>query len=192
VGVYVGSVFAMLIFLFILVDTASTLYPNPHISSAAQAAAALGPVAGSYAKYLFAIGLFGASMLAAAVLPLATAYSISEALGVEKGVSSRFRDAPVFMGIFTGLIVLGALISLLPLPVISVLIITQVVDALLLPFVLFSILRLANNRKLMGDMVNGPVNNAIARVAAIVVTLLSIALLLFTVLGWFGLGPNGS
>lgn len=192
VGVYVGSLFAMLIFLFILVATASTLYPNPHISSAAQAAAALGPVAGNYAKYLFAIGLFGASMLAAAVLPLATAYSISEALGVEKGVSSRFRDAPVFMGIFTGLIALGALISLLPLPVISVLIITQVVDALLLPFVLFSILRLATNRKLMGDMVNGPVNTFIARIATGVVTLLSLALLLITVLSWFGLGPGAS
>lgn len=192
VGVYVGSVFAMLIFLFILVATASTLYPNPSISSAAQAAAALGPVAGAYAKYLFAIGLFGASMLAAAVLPLATAYSISEALGVEKGVSSGFREAPVFMGIFTGLIALGALISLLPLPTISVLIVTQVVDALLLPFVLFSILRLANDRKLMGDLVNGPVYNVIARTATVVVTLLSIALLLVTVLGWFGLGPGGS
>jgi Mn2+/Fe2+ NRAMP family transporter len=131
-------------------------------------------------------------MLAAAVLPLATAYSISEALGVEKGVSAGFREAPVFMGIFTGLIALGALISLLPLPTISVLIVTQVIDALLLPFVLFSILRLANDRKLMGDLVNGPIYNAIARVATVVVTLLSIALLGITVLGWFGLGPGAS
>jgi Mn2+/Fe2+ NRAMP family transporter len=192
VGVYVGSVFAMLIFLFILVATASTLYPNPNITSAAQAAAALGPVAGAYAKYLFAVGLFGASMLAAAVLPLATAYSITEALGVEKGVSAGFREAPVFMGIFTGLIALGALVSLLPLPTIKVLIITQVVDALLLPFVLFSILRLANSRKLMGDMVNGRIYNVIAGAATIIVTCLSIALLIITVLGWFGLGPSGS
>jgi Mn2+/Fe2+ NRAMP family transporter len=95
------------------------------------------------------------------------------------------------MGIFTGLMALGALISLIPgLPVIRVLILIQVVNCLLLPFVLFSILRLVNNRRLMGDMTNGPLYNAVARIATLLVTALSIVLLVTTVLGWFGLGPS--
>lgn len=192
IGVYSGSLFAMLVAAFIVVATASTLYPQHiHVDTADQAARALAPLAGAGAKYLFAVGLFGASMLAAAVLPLATAYSVTEALGVEKGQDAGFSEAPIFTGIFTGLMVVGTLVSLIPgLPIIQVLLLTQVVDCLLLPFVLFSILRLANNRKLMGDMVNGPVYNTVARIAAVVVTVLSIALLVMTLLGIFGLGPT--
>jgi Mn2+/Fe2+ NRAMP family transporter len=191
IGVYVGSAFAMLVAAFIVITTAATLYPNSNIQTAAQAARALAPVAGSADKYLFAIGLFGASMLAAAVLPLATAYSITEAFGLEKGVSMGFRQAPVFMGIFTGLMAIGAFIAaFIPLPVIKVLVFIQVIDCLLLPFVLFTILRLANNRKLMGTMANGPIYNVVARTAAVVVTVLSLFLVGTTVLGLFGLGPG--
>src|SRR4029434_838744 len=113
--------------------------------------------AGPYAESLFAIGLFGASMLAAGVLPLATAYSISEALGFEKGVSRSFREAPIFLGIFTFLVAGGAAIAIVPnLPLIRVLLVTQVINGLLLPVVLFAILRLVNDREVMGRYVNGP------------------------------------
>jgi Mn2+/Fe2+ NRAMP family transporter len=187
--VYVGSIFANLIAVFIVIATAATLYPHHRtIQTAADAAQALQPLAGRYAEILFATGLFGASMLAAAVLPLATAYSISEALGVEKGVDAGFRDAPVFMGLFTGLIVLGVVVALIPgLPLIQVLLVVQVIDCLLLPFILFSILRLVNSRRLMGTMVNGPVYNVIARATAVVVTLLSLAYVGTTVLQIFGI-----
>src|SRR5206468_4859769 len=102
------------------------------IETAADAARALKPLAGAYAEMLFAIGLFGASMLAAGVLPLATAYSISEAFGFEKGVSSSFREAPIFIGVFTFLVAVGAFIAMMPgLPLIQVLIVTQVINGML-------------------------------------------------------------
>jgi Mn2+/Fe2+ NRAMP family transporter len=188
IEVYAGSLFANLIAVFIVIATAATLFPHHEaVKTAQDAARALGPIAGSYAKYLFAIGLFGASMLAAAVLPLATAYSIAEAMGVEKGVNRGFREAPVFMGLFTGLIVLGVVVALIPgLPVIQVLVAVQAVDCVLLPVVLFAILRLINEPHLMGDLANGPVYNLIARVTAVAVTLLSLVLLGTTVLQVFG------
>jgi NRAMP (natural resistance-associated macrophage protein)-like metal ion transporter len=100
--VWVGTIFAILIVFFIIVSTASTLHKaGLQVSTAADAAHALRPLAGMYAETLFGIGLIGASMLAAGVLPLATAYSISEALGFEKGVSRSFREAPIFLGVFT-------------------------------------------------------------------------------------------
>jgi hypothetical protein len=113
-----------------------------------------------------------------AVLPLATAYSISEALGFEKGVSSNFREAPIFLGIFTFLIALGALIAMMPgLPLIRVLIITQVINGLLLPVILVAVLRLVNNRELMGSHVNGPLYNLAAWLTTFVVSGLSVLLI---------------
>jgi Mn2+/Fe2+ NRAMP family transporter len=181
--VWIGTVFAILIVFFIVVSTAATLHRTGiHISSAADAARALSPLAGKYAETLFAVGLFGASMLAAGVLPLATAYSISEALGFEKGVSRSFREAPIFLGTFTFLVAVGAAIAVIPnLPLISVLLLTQVINGLLLPFVLFAILRLVNDRELMGARVNGPVYNIAAWLTAIIVTALSTTYLLVTI-----------
>src|SRR5919206_1161179 len=109
--VWTGTLFAIAVAFFIVVSTAATLHAHGftgELESAAQAARALEPLASRYASFLFAIGLFGASMLAAGVLPLATAYSITETLGFEKGVSLSFREAPVFMGLFTALLVIGA------------------------------------------------------------------------------------
>jgi NRAMP (natural resistance-associated macrophage protein)-like metal ion transporter len=181
--VWVGTIFATSIVLFIIVSTAATL--NKHglrVDSAADAAQALRPLAGPYAEKLFAIGLFGASMLAAGVLPLATAYSISEALGFEKGVSRSFREAPIFIGVFTFLIAVGAAIAVLPgLPLIRVLLVTQVINGLLLPVILIAVLRLVNNRELMGAYVNGPVYNLAAWLTTIVVTMLSVVYILVTV-----------
>ena len=126
--------------------------------------------------------LLGASMLAAGVLPLATAYSISEALGFEKGVSSSFREAPIFLGIFTFLVALGALIAVLPgLPLIRVLIVTQVINGLLLPVVLIAVLRLVNNRDVMGVHVNGPLYNIFTWLTTIVVSALSLLLIIATI-----------
>jgi NRAMP (natural resistance-associated macrophage protein)-like metal ion transporter len=176
IDVWVGTVLAILIVFFIIVSTAATLNGHgQHVESAAEAAAALRPLAGRYAEMLFAIGLFGASMLAAGVLPLATAYSISEAFGFEKGVSSSFREAPIFIGVFTFLVVLGATVAMLPgLSLIRVLIVTQVINGILLPVILVSVLKLVNNRELMGAHVNGPVYNIAAWLTTIAVSVLSL------------------
>ena len=180
--VWIGTVFAILIVFFIVVSTAATLHKTGiQITSAEDAARALRPLAGRYAETLFGIGLIGASMLAAGVLPLATAYSISEALGFEKGVSRSFREAPIFLGTFTFLVAFGAAIAVIPnLPLIRVLLVTQVINGLLLPIVLFAILRLVNNRELMGTHVNGPIYNVAAWLTAILVTIISLLYLLMT------------
>ena len=179
IDVWVGTIFAILIVFFIVISTAATLHVRgEHVDSAAEAAHALRPLAGAYAETLFAIGLLGASMLAAGVLPLATAYSISEAFGFEKGVSSSFREAPIFLGIFTFLVALGALIAMMPgLPLIRVLLVTQVINGVLLPIVLFAVLRLVNDRELMGEYVNGPVYNLATWATAIIVSALSLLMI---------------
>src|SRR5437016_4020396 len=168
--VWIGTILAILVVFFIVVSTAATLYKSGfHVASAADAARALSPLAGKYAETLFGIGLFGASMLAAGVLPLATAYSISEALGFEKGVSRSFREAPIFLGVFTFLVSVGAAIAVIPnLPLIQVLLVTQVINGLLLPIVLFAVLKLVNDRELMGAFVNGVLYNIGAWLTAVI------------------------
>lgn len=175
--VWMGTIFAMLTAVFILISTAATLGKfGIHVETAADAAQALQPFASRYAELLFAVGLFGASMLATGVLPLATAYSISEALGFEKGLSRSFREAPIFLGIFTFLIVFGSLIAMIPgLPLIRVLLVTQVINGLLLPVILIAILRLVNDPELMGDHVNGFIYNIVAWLTIIIVSALSVA-----------------
>jgi len=182
IDVWAGTLFSDAIAFFIIVSTASALFKyGIRIDSAADAASALRPLAGPYAEMLFAIGLFGASMLAAGVLPLATAYSISEAFGFEKGVSSSFREAPIFLGVFTFLVVLGATVAMLPgLSLIRVLIVTQVINGVLLPVILIAVLKLVNNRELMGTHVNGPIYNIAAWLTTIIVSLLSILLIIST------------
>ena len=181
--VWAGTIFAILIAFFIVISTAAALNPlGIRIETAAEAARALEPLAGPYARMLFAIGLFGASMLAAGVLPLATAYSISEALGFEKGVSRSFREAPIFLGIFTFLVGTGALVAMIPgLPLIRVLLATQVINGLLLPVILIAVLRLVNNRELMGEYRNSKLLNAVAWLATIIVSALSLLLIVATI-----------
>ena len=185
--VWVGTMFSMSIAFFIVISTAATLNANGFtggIETAADAATALVPLAGRYAGLLFAVGLFGASMLAAGVLPLATAYSISEALGFEKGVSRSFREAPIFLGIFTFLIAVGALVAIIPgLPLMRVLVVTQFINGLLLPVMLIAVLRLAGDRNLMGDNVNGAVYNVLAWLTVLVVSGLSLLLVGKTLFG---------
>jgi Mn2+/Fe2+ NRAMP family transporter len=178
--VYSGTAFAVLIAGFVVVTTGATLYPNHPVQTALDAALALRQFAGQYASLLFGIGLFGASLLAAAVLPLSTAYGICEAFGFERGVSRSFSEAPVFQSIFTGLIILSVLITLIPgLPIIQVLLILQDLNAIMLPILLVFIILLVNNRRLMGRRVNGLAFNIIAWATTVLITVL-IALLLFT------------
>ena len=184
--VIAGTLSAGVVAAFIIIATAATLHPRGiAVNTAADAARALEPVAGPYAGVLFGLGLLGASLLAAGVLPLATTYMLSEALGFERGVSRSWSEAPIFMGILTGLIVLGAAVALLPgLPLIPVLVGVYVLNGLLLPVELFAILRLVNDRELMGPHVNGPVYNAVAWTMAIGVSVLSLVLIVMTVAEW--------
>jgi Mn2+/Fe2+ NRAMP family transporter len=186
--VWAGTIFAGIVASFIIIATAATLYPRGiAIETAADAAQALEPVAGPYASILFGVGLLGASLLAAGVLPLATTYVMSEALGFERGVSRSWAEAPIFMGLFTGLVLLGAVLALIPgLPLFQVLVGVYVLNGLLLPIELFTILSLINNRELMGQHVNRGLYSLLAWAIAIVVSLLSLTLIGITVLGWFG------
>jgi len=183
-----GVVFACVISAFIVISTAATLHQSgiTEIESAADAAQALAPVVGQYAKYLFAVGLFGASMLAMGVLPLTTAYSITEALGFEKGLSHSFREAPIFLGIFTSLIVIGAVIALVPgIPQIKLLLFTQCINGLLLPVLLISIVLLSSNREIMGDYCNSFLYKCLAWTIAVVVSMLSLLLIGKTIVDIF-------
>jgi Mn2+/Fe2+ NRAMP family transporter len=186
--VIAGTVFASLIAVAIVISTAATLNANgvTDLDSAATAAEALAPIAGSYAKYLFAVGLVGAAMLAMGVLPLATAFSLSEALGFEKGVSRSFREAPIFVGIFTSLLVIGSAVALIPgIPQIELLLFTQCVNGLLLPVLLFAILKLANDESIMGEYKNHRILNFAAFAIAAIVSVLSFVLIGKTILGMF-------
>jgi Mn2+/Fe2+ NRAMP family transporter len=186
--VIIGMTFADIIAAFIVICTAATLFMHgiTNIDSAATAAESLVPIAGTYSKYLFAIGLLGASLLAMAVVPLATAYSLSEALGFEKGLSRSFREAPIFLGIFTALIVIGAVVSMIPgIPPITLLLVAQCVNGVLLPVLLLAIVRLINDPDIMGEHCNSFWFNVLAYATTIIVSLLSILLIGKTIADMF-------
>src|SRR5688572_1288443 len=186
--VIVGTVFACTIAAFIMIATAATLHANGiyEVDSARTAAESLVPVAGQYAKYLFAVGLFGAAMLAMGVLPLSTAYSISEALGFEKGLSRTFREAPIFLGIFTALIIIGCFVALIPgIPQIRLLLFTQCVNGLLLPIILGAVVKLASNEEIMGKHRNSKLFNLGAWTITGVVSALSLMLIAKTIADMF-------
>jgi Mn2+/Fe2+ NRAMP family transporter len=182
-----GAVFANIISMAIIVATAAAIGGTGPLESAKEAAQALEPVAGSAAEILFGIGLLGASALAAAVVPLATSYAVAEAVGVERSVSKTFREAPLFMGLFTALIVIGAAVALLPGNLISLLINMQVINGLITPIILIFILILANRRAVLGNAANGPRFRVAALVCVIVIAVLAAVVLVQTVAGWIGL-----
>jgi Mn2+/Fe2+ NRAMP family transporter len=181
-----GSIFADLVAGFIIIATGATLYVGGihSIGSAADAAKALEPFAGQYAELLFGVGLLGASLLAAAILPIATSYAVAESLGFEKGIGRRRDEAPVFIGLITAMIVISTLVAMVPgVPVISLLIGVQVINGLLLPINLFFVWRLARNEELMGEHRNkGAVDWVTAATVGITSTL-SLILVAVTVLG---------
>jgi NRAMP (natural resistance-associated macrophage protein)-like metal ion transporter len=183
-----GSIFANLVAGFIIIATGATLYLHGerNISTAAQAAKALEPFAGRYAEVLFAIGLLGASLLAAAILPVTAAYVIAETFGFEKGISRRIHEAPVFVAVITVLIAIGTVVAIIPgIPVISLLVGVQVVNGTLLPVLLIFIWRLASDRELMGDYRNGRIFNAVAGLTVVATSSLSVLLLAVTLGGPF-------
>ena len=185
VDVLLGAILTGLNGFFIVVVAGAVLHPaGIHVDSAADAAQALGPLAGQQAQLLFGVGLFGASLLAATIMPLSTSYAICEAFGWESGISKNFREAPVFMGLFTLLVVAGALIVLSPsVPLIPVILVSQNVNGLLLPIVLVFILKLAGDRRIMGDHANGRVSQWIGIGTAVGASVLSIALVAITIVG---------
>ncbi|MEU6894950.1 divalent metal cation transporter [Streptomyces sp. NPDC046557] len=181
-----GAVFACAISMTIIIATAAAIGGTGPLESAAQAAEALKPVAGQGAELLFAFGLIGASALAGAVVPLSASYAIGEAAGVERSVSRRFRDAPLFLGVFTAQIVLGAAVAMTPVDVIQLLIGTQVLQGMVSPIVLVYLLVLTNRRSVLGPAANGPRYRIAATVVVLCVAAMSTILLAQTVLGWAG------
>jgi Mn2+/Fe2+ NRAMP family transporter len=180
----VGTIAAEIVSMAIIVATAAVIGGSGALGSAEEAAKALEPVVGSAAKVLFGIGLLGASALAAAVVPLSTAYAISEAVGVERSVSSKFTEAPVFLGLFTAQIVIGAAVALAPGNLITLLVNTQVLNGLIAPIILGFILVLANRREVLGNAVNGPRFRVVATVCVVVVSLLAVTVVVQTVASW--------
>jgi Mn2+/Fe2+ NRAMP family transporter len=188
--VVTGSIFANLVAMFIIIATGATLYVHGDhtIGSAADAAKALAPFAGRYAEILFAVGLLGASLLAAAILPVTAAYVVAETFGYEKGISRRPREAPVFVGVITVLILVGTVVALIPgIPVIPLLVFVQIVNGALLPITLFFIWKLASNRELMGSYANTRTFNVLAGGTVLATSTLSVLLLLVTLGSVFGL-----
>lgn len=181
-----GAIFANLVSIFIIVATAAAVPVRHELGSAKEAAQALRPVAGRFASELFAVGLLGASALAAAVVPLSTAYAVSEAAGAERSVSSRFREAPLFIGLFTGQIVVGGAVALIPGNLIQLLIQAQVLNGLITPVLLVYVLLLANRASVLGAAANGALFRIVATISVAAIAVLSATVLVETVLGWFG------
>ena len=180
--VILGCIFTDVVAWFIIVACAATIYASGHteISSAADAAQALRPLAGDYAYLLFAAGLFNASLFAASILPISTSYAVCEGLGFESGLDKKFHEAPLFYWLYTALIVLGAGVLLIPrFPLIHVMVLSQVVNGAVLPFVLIFMLLLTNDRELMGEHINSRRFNIIAWMTIVVMIVLTLAMLAF-------------
>ncbi len=176
--VIVGSIFSDIVAWFIIVACAATLYIHGlhDITDASVAAQAMKPLAGQYAFILFAAGLFNASLFAASILPLSTAYTVCEGLGFESGLDKTFKEAPFFYWFYTLLIVLGALIVLIPrLPLVPVVLLSQVLNGILLPVIMIFMLRLINKKDLMGKYTNRRWFDVAAWTTAVVVIGLSLA-----------------
>ena len=181
--VILGCLVTDLVAFFIIVTCAATLFASGiSVESARDAAFALFPLAGDYSAWLFAFGLFNASIFAASILPLATAYTVCEGLGWDSGIDKKFRDAPQFYTLYTLLIVVGAAIILIPgAPLITIMLLSQVLNGVLLPFILVFMLLLINNRKLMGKHTNGKVYNYLAWGLTVIMTLLTVAMVVTSV-----------
>jgi Mn2+/Fe2+ NRAMP family transporter len=177
--VIIGSIFAVFVATFIILTCAATLHVNGiHIESAKDAGLAFGPLAGKYAETLFVVGLLNASVFAAAILPLSTAYVVCEAFGWENGVNNEWKQAPVFYIVYTLLIVIGAGVILLPIKsLIQAMMWSQTLNGILLPLILIVMLRLINDKHLMGKHINGKLLNVISIIVVAALIILTIFLL---------------
>jgi Mn2+/Fe2+ NRAMP family transporter len=188
--VYAGAFMTGFIAFFIILATGTILHPaGVAVDSAEDAARALEPLAGGFASHLFAVGLLNASFLAALVLPLATAYGLSEAFGWESGISKTFKEAPQFLGFYTAFIVIGAGVILIPrLPLIKIMFLSQTINGILLPIVLIIMLRLVNDAEIMGEYVNSKRMNIITWATVAILILLTLMLLVTNILAYIGSG----
>jgi len=179
IDIVVGCVATVVVAFFIMVACASTLHVNGiQINEAKDAALALKPLAGAFASQVFAFGLFIASIFSATILPLATAFYVCEAFGFEAGIDKKWNEAKEFYVLYTGILIVGAAIILIPnAPLIFISLWSQVINGMLLPVVLVCMMLLVNNKKIMGKYVNKPVNNLIGWGAVIVMIALSLAFL---------------
>ena len=170
--VFVGSFFTNFISFFIIVACAATLFTKGiRITDAAQAALALKPLAGEFAAGLFAFGFLNASLFGAAIVPVTTAYVMTEAFGMESGLNFKYKEAPQFYGIFLLLLILGGTIVMLPLlPLITILVVTQAINAILLIPVFIFLFILSNDKKLLGEYANNKLVNIV-----VIITLVAIA-----------------
>jgi NRAMP (natural resistance-associated macrophage protein)-like metal ion transporter len=180
--VFAGALITDLVDFFIVIACAATLFSQGVLVETAQdAAQALRPLAGEFAFILFGIGLLNVSMLAAGILPLATAYAICEAFGFESGLNHTFGEAPVFNGLLTFFIFVPALVAMIPhLPLVQVMLLSQDVNGILLPIILIYVLKIINDRSIMGDHVNGRVYNGVAWTFSIALIALTAVLILST------------
>ncbi len=183
-----GAVFACIVSMTIIIATATAIGGKGPLTSAAEAASALKPVAGAAAELLFALGLIGASALAGAVVPLSSAYAISEAVGVERSVSRKFTEARLFLGLFGVQVLIGAALALTHINLITLLIGTQVLQGIVTPVILVFILILTNRRSVLGNAANKPLFKVVATVCVAGISAMSLLLLGTTVLGFFGIG----
>lgn len=184
IDIVVGCVVTIVVAFFIMVACGSTLHPNGiQINEAKDAALALKPLAGAIASQVFAFGLFVASVFSATILPLATAFYVSEAFGFEAGIDKKWDEAKEFYILYTGILVVSAIIILIPnAPLIQISIWSQVLNGILLPVVLVSMILLINSKKIMGTYVNKPVQNIIGWSAVVILTGLSLTLLVLPLL----------
>jgi Mn2+/Fe2+ NRAMP family transporter len=177
IDVILGCIVTDIVAFFIVVACAATIYKGGvrDISDVAEAAKALAPFAGKFAALLFAVGLINASLMSSAILPLATAYNVCEGLGFESGIDRRFKEAPAFYGLYTALIVCGAAVVLIPhLPLFRLILLSQVANGVLLPFVLTFMLLLVNRPRLMGEYRNRFLGNLIAGGTSIIMVILTV------------------
>ncbi len=181
-----GAIISNVVAMAIIVATAAAIGGTGVLSSASHAAHALRPVAGPAAVVLFGLGLLGASALAAAVVPLSTSYAVAEAVGVERSVSSSFRKAPLFLGIFTFQILVGAAVVLVPGNLITLILNTQVLEGVITPITLILILILANRRSLLGSAANGPWARWVGGISIVSVAAVASVYVIQIFLGWFG------
>ena len=184
IDVFAGALLTNVIAAFILIAVAATLWTNGQrdISSAADAARALEPLAGPATSVLFAVGLLGASFLGLGVVPLTSAYTTCEAFGWETGVNWNWREAPAFYGLLAFFVGFAALFVMIPgLPLIQVMLAAQVLNALLLPFILVFVMLLAGDRKLLGQLASGPILLTIGWLSTALLVLLSLVLVITTV-----------
>ncbi|NTV28800.1 MAG: Nramp family divalent metal transporter [Candidatus Omnitrophica bacterium] len=183
--VVAGCIIAPVVAFFIMVACAATIHhAGVRIEDAKDAALALKPFAGIYATWLFALGLFVASIFAAAILPLSTAYSICEGMGWDAGIDRRFEEAPQFFGLYTAMLVLGAGAVLWPnFPLLDAMYFSQVGNGILLPVILIFMLKLINDKRIMGEFTNSRSFNIISWVTVWVVIVLTLMMVGFSLFG---------